>query len=437
MTAMKRRPLEAVRALENLQQQERRTSGLPLLTDNPRKGLEEAIRRQRMKAAVDVTALSATPGTEAFYRQLVKHPDIGPQNEAEIPRLVDEAVRQFSLDTPDQWSRYEYPVAATVIAAGCRRIEHAIDRFRRAHTDPDHAIAMVADVQGQSWTLPRVPVVGTLATGQFAAQAQFTPGGHPVILIENGLFKLANLMTALALVGASEASQSGFSSATVQLAADIGAAHAVLGTTLGVYERQIPPAFPVMVQVVSDCLITFVISHEYGHLLRGDLEAHALATHGGWASRDAEFAADELALRICLLAERRPGYEGAPVVAALLYLAALDFLTRIEHAFAGVAQAPDVGSEYPSPQERANTLMDRLLASPLGPPLTAALRAGTLTYRTVHDLSDRVASVLPTAHDELTAYAPRGDEGDYEMEKLHAAVVRTMWRHCRAAFPGL
>jgi hypothetical protein len=362
---------------------------------------------------------------------------MGPDFDADIEKEVDKAIKDFAVDDPGQWSRFEYPVAAVIISRASRRIEEAIDRFRSARGDPEPAVANLAAVPKQKWELPQTPVVGTLATGQITAQAQFTPEGYPLILIENGLFKLADLIAALALVGSSETSQMGLSSATLQLAADIAAAHCVIGATMGVYERNIPPAFREMVPVVSQYITSFVIAHEYAHIVRGDLKVHQLGSNDRAAIPVGEFDADDMAFRICLLAERRPGFEGAPVFGSILYLAMLDFLARVEAAFEGRDPPPDVNPEYPTPNERMYSLLSRLQSSWLGTALEDAIHPAVDTYRFMRFLGDLVVPIMVQARDELSTYVPTGNEGSHEMEMLHGAVVQVMWRYGKAAHPNL
>src|SRR5919109_27897 len=152
-----------------------------------------------------------------------------------------------------------------------------------------------------------------------------------------------------------------FSAATLMLVSDIAVTQTVIGTCAGLHRRATPPAYDVHVRAAEDAIVTFVLSHEYGHLLNGDMTAHRLgAPDDGAADLLArELAADSRGLRINLAAAVTTPLEGAAAWGPVLYLAGLDMLGRARAAYERREYQP-VGGDYPTEFERMLSLLNMI-----------------------------------------------------------------------------
>jgi hypothetical protein len=326
---MRRRRPEAVRALEALQQQERGIQGVPPITtemviDNLRENLIQ-------QALMQLSPSEMISGFERAAEQAEKQ--------------LAEILARTDVTDAEEWSRYEQPFVRIHIARACESVE---DVFVR-----------------RGWPMPEPPVVGTLATGQISAQVQPGAADTVLILIENGFFKFAGVMSQLVLFSTMEAeSRGGVSEVSLQALADLVSTHAFLNSCLFMYPRNGPPELAPTVDLLQHAVVVFVIAHEYAHIAAGD----AAAGGGGPPPdlRAREFEADRQAALAAIEAidaearERGLGDAGPGIMAPFVFLAGLDILSRAEAAIEGATPIMETTSpgDYPTCFERARALLN-------------------------------------------------------------------------------
>jgi hypothetical protein len=223
---------------------------------------------------------------------------------------------------------------------------------------------------GHEWSLPdkHRPAIGTLGTGQLAATSQATADDAVVILVENGLLPLSHVLAQVGVIGSIESTEQGrLSEATIQSVSDIAASYLTLGHAFGLPRRKTPPALTAHVAVVEDAILTFVLAHEYAHILHADLAAHRLGQAAGQPDQgEKEYQADAAGLRITLAASlRRPGLTGGAPWGPMLFLAGLDVLDRASAAVRHEAPVVEDSPAGPTPFERVNRLLSDLVQSGL------------------------------------------------------------------------
>ncbi|GIH89957.1 hypothetical protein ACFFMN_11845 [Planobispora siamensis] len=421
------RPGAAVKTLETLQEQERSGAGLsPVETDHAG-ALKAALARARTYDRMP--ASGKDKGPDDFTAWAASMPDFAsPEAGHDLDARVAEAVRAARLDRPGQWSKYELPPEAWRLADTCGRIEAAIARLARRRASRDFtALVLAGDEEG--WTLPEPPAVGTLGTGRVSATTRRAPSGEPVVLLDNGIFAFARMLAQLGVTAVHEHRETGRPGrATMELVSDLVAAQVVMGTCDGTYARLIPPPLAAAARVVQDSVVTFVVAHEYAHLLNGDLDAHPPAGPPGDGLREREFAADGKALRITLSAAETPGADDAPVLGPVLFLAGLDLLDRARAAYEDHADR-SAGDPCPDPRER----MTEMLATVRGSQLGAAYADSAATASRAYDLVllawDTVRPAVREAAGELARHTRAGTGPSYLPEGAHRVATATLWRH--------
>jgi hypothetical protein len=435
MSKLRRRPPASVKALEELQQRERDFGGLPPLSSDSRETLREIIARQlmseRLDSVIDGSSLAGTgnlqPVPEVASLLIPSELDAF---DRDTELAIDTAIKSFRLDDSTQWSKLEYPVAVYELADLCTRIETTLAKYSaRIRTSKIRVIAN----EPRYWHLEESPVVGTLATGQAIAFAQCDTTGHPLVLIENGLFKFSYMLAQIAALGLNELTSSQpLSSATIQLVSDICAAQTVIGTCLFVYPRRTPPAFKTMISAIYDAIMIFVIAHEYVHVINGDINA-STAAPDHHAERAVEFVADSQGLRIAMTASAAsPELDGAPVFGPAVYLAGLDLIRRAQAAFEQKPAPVLSDLTYPTPFERMTSLLQGLDNTKLGSVYEEPIRLASKAFKVVLSAWNLIMPAMTEASSELARFVPTGDESNYEIEMLHHEAVSMLWSRVQA-----
>ena len=328
---LRRRPVGAIKALEQMQREDRQTAGPPLPQMDHQAVVVEALRRATATAA----SRWAKPDGDAAYQAFLDSIRVGLATavDPEIQRRMQADSQRFHLDDADQWSSLESPVVKWRIADTCSRIEAAIWQYGHVGGQDFKATVIIGD--DRSWTLSELPAVGTLNTGQVMAGSSRAKTGEVIILLDNGLFEFAHMLAQLGVMAFHEADTDGtFSEATLQLVSDIVVSQAVIGTCAGAHERKTPPVYEVNVRALEDAIVTFVVAHESAHLLNGDFGIHPPSGKStGTDLRAKELAANAKGLRITMSAGVTTQFEGAPVWGPVLYLAGLDMLGRAEATY--------------------------------------------------------------------------------------------------------
>ncbi|GII04173.1 hypothetical protein [Planobispora takensis] len=422
------RPVAAVKTLETLQEQERSGAGLsPVETDHAG-ALKAALTRARTYDRLP--ASDKDKGPDDFTVWAASVPDfVSPEAEHDIDARVAEAVRAALLDQPGQWSRYELPPEAWRLADTCGRIEAAIARLAARRASRDFTALVVAGDE-EGWTLAEPPAVGTLGTGRISATTRRAPSGEPVVLLDNGIFAFARMLAQLGVTAMHEQREAGRPGrATAELVSDLVAAQVVMGTCDGTYARLIPPPRAATARAVQDSVVTFVVAHEYAHLLNGDLDAHPPAGPPGGGLRERESAADGKALRITLSAAATPGADDAPVLGPVLFLAGLDLLGRARAAYEDRAADRLADDPRPDPRERMTEMLATVRGSQLGAVYADSIAAASRAYDLVLTAWDTVRPAVREAAGELARHARAGAGPSYLPEGAHHVATTTLWRH--------
>jgi hypothetical protein len=178
-------------------------------------------------------------------------------------RIADATRQQSAMaQQPEQWSRFEHPVASSILMGIATRIEDAIAALAMPRQRQPFPIQILAG--DLPWSLPdhHRPAIGTLATGQFTATSQLAAGNRIVILVETGLFPLARTLAQVGVIGYQESEESGrLSEPTVQSISDAVASYVTLGHPMGLPVRPTPPALRSYVAAVEDAILVFVLAH--------------------------------------------------------------------------------------------------------------------------------------------------------------------------------
>ena len=373
---LRKRNPAAVQVLEDLQQQERMFQGNSPITDElVIKTLREGLM-QRALLRLDPSEMIA--GYEAA-EQLVE------QQLAEI-------LERTNVTDPEQWSRYEEPFTRIQIGRVCEQVEAAFAR--------------------RGWVLPELPVVGTLSTGQIAAQVQPATDDTVVILIDNAFFKFAGVMSQLCLWSEIEA-QSGvpFTEASLQALADLVSTHAFLHSCLYMNPRASPQDQAVIVDLLQHAVMVFVLAHEYAHIAAADIWAHH---NDGREDAPIDLRARELeadrkaALTVvevidAAAAERGLGGTGPGIMAPFIFLAGLDILTRAEDAVAGKEPAMESVSPelFPTCYERTKALLELCESDPDLQPVAQQARMAARSYLRLFKLYQRMHRLVIDAREEF------------------------------------
>jgi hypothetical protein len=439
------RPAQALLALESLQESERRG----VEGDSPWLGhdasLEDAISRQMIADAMDATPFAVgEPVTGDLLRRLSLPAADVPFDEIQDIKTAEVQASAMG-HSPEMWSRYEYPPASTLLMDAAARLEGTIAEFAQRSSGElsgvtEEALAKDALASGQDWHLDsaRLPAIGTLLTGQLTAQTILRDNAI-VMLVENGIFPMARNLAQLGLLGTHEALVDGrLSEATVQLVSDIAASVATSGHPLGLQPRKTPEVYAEYVASVRDGLLMFVLGHEYGHILRGDLQVHPLnaSPRAERPALDLESGADQSALRLTLGATVDSPLAGATLTSAMLFFAGQDLFDRID-AVMNHEPAPDIddlenGAVY---FHRAQRLVQDVQNSPLNHVYDDSVRLSMRAFHAVLFAWDIVAPALWGIADEFHDYAADPESGGDYIAELISGPRAQLWSRVQPLVP--
>jgi hypothetical protein len=405
--------------------------------DVPYRGRAASMRQDTARQMMD-EALRAIPDDEVprdvtsispeWLRQVAAATDSVSLDDAQ--RIADETRRQSAMaQSPSQWSRFEHPVASSILMDIASRIEDTIAALGRPRHQQSIPTQIMAD--DLPWTLPdeHRPAIGTFSTGQFDTRAQ-SAGDGIVLLVQNGLFPLAHVLAQVGVFGRQEAMASGrLSAPTVQSISDVTASYVTLGHPLGLPVRQGPPQLRAAAAAAEDAILVFVLAHEYAHILNGDLTAHPLVAPAGQRSyAEKEYLADLAGLRITLMAAIRDRQLAAAAMwGPFLFLAGLDVLVRAEAAIGRVAPVLENHPDGPTPFERLDNLQKAVAQSELIGVYRDALRGGIAGFNAILFAWDIVMPAMWEMSEELTALVSAGEPLGYEADMIQHAAITGLW----------
>jgi hypothetical protein len=435
MSGLAPRPIEALHELERLQERERQGVEGKVPWRGHSASMREAVSRQMVDDEMRAIPDDQTPAdlasiTPEFRKQAIAAAMSAPLDDA--ARIAEETQQQSAMgEKPEQWSRFEHPVASSILMDIATRIEDTIAAFAMPRQRQSPVTQVLAD--DLAWSLPdeHRPAIGTLSTGQFTAQSQPAPGGRIVVLVENGLFPLSRTLAQVGVLGYQEATDSGrLSAPTVQSISDVTASYLTLGHVMGLPVRQTPPALRPHVAAAQDAILVFVLAHEYAHILNGDLTVHRLGEPGG-RQRDydaKEYLADVAGLRITLAAAARsPQLAGAALWGPMLFLAGLDVLVRADAAMRHEAPVVENNPAGPTPYERLSNLAGAVAHSQLIAGYEDALRAGIGAFNAILFAWDIVMPAMWEMSEELSAFVSGDPPTGYEAEMKQWSATAALW----------
>lgn len=340
--------------------------------------------------------------TEQAFEGGIKAMAEATMDEARIDRLLTERKRQFEIEDPSQWSRFETVPTRWALADACARIEHAFARY--------------------GWPIETYPAVGTLTTGQVGATTQRAPGGAPLIVLDNAFLRFSGTLAQLAVqAGLEQAHGIPFTLPTLQLLSDLVATHVVIGTCLYLNRRTIDPSIRALVDARQDAIFVYVIAHEYGHISVGDLDAPA-----GASRRGLEFQADAYGVLTALDTTHAAVSPVDGLYGAFLYLAGLDIMERAAAIYAGRPRPPKRDKVYPRPSERAKELRTQLGKLKRLGPFKAEIRDAARCYELLLEVWGVIEPAFAACRGRLAAY--EGTEGGLESDYASSAATMLLWQ---------
>jgi hypothetical protein len=341
---------------------------------------------------------------------------------AAIEERVSEMTRAFEPSDGDIWSKYERP-----------------DRRRRLS---ELVAGVEAAATKHGFAIPRRPAIGTLPTYDLNASAlPGPPGEGHIIVFESGMFTFSGSLARITAQAVNADDRSG----SVQLLrtpaaiaghlerhaqilfqfADLLFSQAVLGTSSYALVYKVPSQSVWFADRLIDAVEFFVLAHEYGHIILNHADVHGSAD-----SHDEEFAADEVALRICLTA-----WEGElwAYAGAALFLCGLDAVETSVATFLQGVPHRDPSSTHPPPLARLAALAKTTQRSSDPHAFERALQmAGAMECA----LERMTAFLLPAfAKAHRLGYPPAHYRPGSEREK-QAALEAFMMGAFEAANPG-
>lgn len=346
------RSVAAIKALEQRQQEEGSRSGLLRDPATDAAALREIAQRQLMAERLDgIASGSITDHSEALIA-LVGDPG--------YQRAVDSRVRLITdllADSDgDLWSRYERPDHR-------RRLAMLVTNVERA------ALAL-------GYRVEQRPVVGTLDTGDVNAQAlPGPPGEGHIVVFDSGMFRFCAMAAAVAVqaldlrftddgralhVNAPDALAGHLAArpGVIVQFADMVFSQATLGTCLlsGVYPLAVE--YKGLGEAFANAIETFVLAHEYGHLVLGHIDLPAVRGESA-DPHTLEFEADRIGLAI---AAEAVGAGHWALVGSAIFLIAVETLGRATSTFVSGLESVPVSDTHPDPRARLGRLVAALPA---------------------------------------------------------------------------
>jgi hypothetical protein len=394
MTDVPRRSAAAVQKLERMQAQ---AGELRDPSQDPQ-ALREIAQKQILA--------EQTGSTLEELRNAMVRAVTDPGFEAAVERRVAQLAAHWGASDGDLWSQHERP-----------------DRRR---TLSDLVVRIEAAALALGLALPRRPVVGTLPTRDLNAQAlPGPPGEGHIIVFESGIFSYTSLLAKIA-AWALNITFDGDSlhvlqppeipahvathPQILQMFADLAFSQAILGTSIYAVQFEVPPAHDRIAAHLSGCVNTFILAHEYAHVILGHTGVHAV----GSAKHEQEYEADAMAFDITAEAWRQPWAHAA----ATLFLSGAAAIARANAVFiTGTAEVPP-SETHPPLSERQGRINARLrqTVEPQRAEVTMRL-SGSMAW-VIEALAGTTQPLFEKAYQQ--AYPPIGYRPASEIEKAAA-----------------
>jgi hypothetical protein len=341
-SAIRMRSPTAVQKLEELQME----SGYDV--DYPNK-IRDMAELEVMSDFLDQAGERSGPGMLRANIQLVGDP----RYQAAVEKRIESLTRELEIADGDKWSKHE-------------RLDHR----RRLVELVQHVESAIHKC---GYKLPYRPVIGTLPTRDINAQAiADRSSGTDIVAFETGMFNFTDVLARVVAMSLTVRTPIGargpvFDKRAVlnHIAAhpgilldfvDLVFSQTYLGTCQYADKRWLPKGFGLeeIHSRLRDAADTFVLAHEYGHVIREHPGAQTAASPDERHRR--EFEADEIGMQIVLAAFDPQWAYAGPV----LFLTGNAIVTLAEAVRnSGLAKAPN-SDTHPSPPERLSKLAGQL-----------------------------------------------------------------------------
>jgi hypothetical protein len=340
------RSLASIALLERLQQRESGRSGLRRDPASDQRVLQEIAERQLMAERLDCAGAASVDDYARRLVDMVAEPDYQTQIAARVAALS----AYFVESDGDLWSTFERP-----------------DHRRRLS---DLVVRVETAAAARGYAIVRRPTIGTLLTGDVNAQARPGPPGEGhLVVFDNGLLVFASVIAGIAVqaidgrvsadgtsitfrgpegIGAHVATRPG----VLLQFADLAFSSAVLGTCLFSQTVPMPPEYRGLADLLTDALLTFVLAHEYGHVILGHTDLPQRREQQQ-EPHQLEFAADCVGFE---LAAAAPDVSHWAYVGASLFMSGVDVLTRAALLFRTGSDDGPPSVTHPPPADRASRL---------------------------------------------------------------------------------
>lgn len=337
------RSAAALAELERLQLEESTQSGLARNPSDDPRVIRDIAQRQLMAERLDRPDASSSDLIPALVNLVGE-----PSYEAAVDRRVRELEEHYIPVDGDIWSRYERPDHR-------RRLSELVAKVEKAVAERGHTIA-------------RRPVIGTLMTGDVNAQARPGPPGEGhIVVFESGMFSFLSLLGTIATQVINAQYTTDHASLTFLQPQAIGGhiarhpgiilqfsdllfSQAVLGTSMFSAAYHLSPENQPFCNDLIDGMQTFILAHEYGHVVLGHTDLPARRRMAN--PRDLEFQADRVGLDLTgSIHGRHWAFVGGAVF--------LDGVTIVQRAAATFLTGRDEVGEtptHPLPAERRKQL---------------------------------------------------------------------------------
>jgi hypothetical protein len=410
----------AVQKLEELQTQ----SGYDV--DFPNK-IPDMAESEVMSDFLDQTGERSGPGMLQASIQLVGDP----RYQAAVKKRIETLTRELEVGDGDKWSKHERLDHRWRLVQLVQRVESAIRKC--------------------GYKLPYRPVVGTLPTRDINAQAIADPrSGTDIVAFETGMFTFTDVLARVVALSLTVRTPLGARGPVFDKRAvlkhivahpgilldfvDLVFSQTYLGTCQYTVKRELPKGFGLeeIHSRLRDAADTFVLAHEYGHVILEHPGAQTPATVDARHRR--EFEADEVGMQIVLAAFDPQWAYAGPV----LFLTGNAIMTLAEAVRnSGLAKVPN-SDTHPSPPERLSKIAWQLSRSVAQSQAQVAIEFAQMLKWLLADLWSWLQFAFEQAHQhgytqrlpgysyKDAAYIKVGKPAPYPIEYLYTEVQASL-----------
>jgi hypothetical protein len=314
-----------------------------------------------------------------------------PRYQAAVKKRIETLTRELEVGDGDEWSKHERLDHRRRMVELVQRVESAIRKC--------------------GYKLPYRPVVGTLPTRDINAQAIPDPrSGTDIVAFETGMFNFTDVLARVVAMSLTVRTPLGARGPVFDKRAvlehivahpgilldfvDLVFCQTYLGTCQYATKRLLPKGFGLeeIHSRLRDAVDTFVLAHEYGHVILEHLRTQRPATVD--VRHRYEFEADEVGMQIMLAAFDPQWAYAGPV----LFLTGNAIVTLAEAVRnSGLAQVPN-SDTHPSPPERLSKVAGQFSRSVAQSPAQGAIEFAQMVKWLLADLWSWLQFAFEQAH---------------------------------------